>query len=210
MEHIVKKLNSDILSNWKFTYDGYYWVNPSYSFKLIKSDTDGTYMVFIEGAPIGTTPPPIGTNSDLLRLIEDNFADYLTHSLSDKNFISNQAQFEYIYTVVDEYFSFDKKLDIKLVPSNQGFQLVPNNEYSYTILGGVEVGFKVKYIDKSSNEVTGEIYCNPDCICTEYLIKYFDCKEIKSVSSLNKDGSLDPFFGIGIPKVVKNKKRNSI
>lgn len=220
MEHIIKKLSRDLLEEWGFEYDGYYWVHRNYLFKLINSNVPNTYMVFIEGAGIGQTPPPVETNSGLLQLIMAFSEKFIQEQLKDQKFISPQSQGQALAKALSDYLQFDQNLRMRLVLGAMGQGgLVPDNEYTHTLLSGYECEFKVylnqvstlgpgvKGINKPTNR-TETIYYNPECISYQFLESLFPGHIISKVEvvSTSNDGSdtVTPFFGCGLPKYKDN------
>lgn len=217
MEHIIKKLTRELLESWQFTYDGYYWVHENYPFKLINSNKPNTYMVFIEGAGIGQTPPPVETNSGLINLIMAFSESFIQKQLKDQKFLSPQAQGQALAKAMSDYLQFDQNIRMRLVLGAMGQGgLVPDNEYTHTLLSGLECEFKILFTQSLSlgNGVKGIgtvksdeeiIYYNPECISYLFLESLFPNKTISKVLIKSTDKSTGEdtwtsFFGCGLPK----------
>lgn len=195
MEKIISKLNSDLIKSLGFDFDGYYYIYPKCPILKLVATAEDAFLVEIEGAAVGQNPPPITTNTQLYQLLVTLFGWYLENSLKNRlTPLTEENQEEELNRYMTEYFAFDSKLKFKF--TGQG--LIPSDEYTYTVMSGIEVEFKV-YFDFEMKEFES-LSINPDCISYNYLKKRFD-KSPKAVKVIQKDGLEYPFFGMGIPMI---------
>lgn len=204
MDKIIKKLNSEFLESWGFTFDGVNWIHKNYTFSLTASNKEGTYMVNIPNAEIGQTPPPINSNTGLINLIMVDSVNYIRGFMEGKKFISQTAQGESMAKAMSDYLKFDQKLSFRLVSDQFGrMGLHPDNEYTHTMMSGLECEFRVtmySYNDPE-DEFTELIYFNPECISYNFLSQLFYKNEIKKVEIHDVTNDVwTPYFGTGLPK----------
>lgn len=213
MEHIIKKLDRNLLTDWGFTYDGSYWIHKNYAFKLqltkAKLTTGEEVDVYGLTAPeIGLVKPIIVNNNGILfQIIVQEFNNYIHKKLKDSKFLNNTAKLNSIKSAKEEYFSFDSDLDMVIqntpVANQVQLSLVPNNEYTHTLLSGIECNFKIDL--KSESELKSEIlYYNPTCISYQFIKSKFPNYDIVGVFILDRDNNWEPFYGSGIPKIEDN------
>lgn len=200
MEHIIKPLDSKLLGSWGFEFDGYYWLKQHVPFKLTASNKPNTYMVVLENASPGQTPPPIETNSQLLQMLCQTIGLYIHHKLKDQNFISPKLHGMAVAKAASEFFQFDQNLKFRLSPAPGGLGLSPDNEYTETIMGGLEVEFIVEWSDGTEEYM----YYSPTAISFNFLKSLKNSEvEPKMVWVTEVDGSRTPFFGCGMPKIIE-------
>lgn len=206
MERIVKTLSNEILTEWGFHFDGFYWIKSDLPIKLQKGN-DGKYIVQIENVPIGQNPPPIDTNSKLIQLILAFAGNYIQMKVKDKKFLNQKAQGMAIANALSEFMNFDKNIRMRLSMGNMGQGgLTPDNEYTHTLISGIELEFHVIHENKENGPALDVIYYNPECISYNFLRSLFNDDEIKSVSVIGIDEKGEkvetPFFGCGLPKMM--------
>jgi len=212
MDKIIKKLNAEFLESWGFTFDGANWIHQNYSFKLAASNKEGTYMVIIPDAEIGQTPPPIESNTGLINLIMANSVDYIRKFMDGKKFISQTAQGEALAKAMSDYVGFDKNLSFRLIGDQFGrMGLHPDNEYTHTLMSGLECEFRITLVSDDDPEVesTDLVYFNPECISYNFLSNLFPDCEIRKVEihDINND-IWTPYFGTGLPKFNDRNEDN--
>lgn len=205
MEPIIKPLNSDLLTKFGFTYDGYYWNNPMVPFRLVKADKEGTYMVDIENAPIGSTPPPISSNSQLLQLFMKTVPAYFEVMFTQMKMDPATAMPWMFQSMLNRFMKFDESLDIKVVVQKvgDGIALVAGNEVTHTLITGIQCEFDVDLADVHTDEITHErIFINPECMSYDYLNSIIpEGKVVLAVKiMLNESGEFVPFYGVGYHK----------
>lgn len=207
MKKIISKLTRELLEEWGFTYDGYYWVHFNYPFKLITANKPNTYMVEIEGAGIGQNPPPIETNSQLLQLIMNFSGLYLQSRMKDQQFLNQNIAGQFMAKTISEFLSFDKNLSFRLMMSAMGQgNLAPDNEYTHTLISGYECEFEVSMVDSDGDKRVETIYYNPECISYPFVSSLFEDCEVTSISIVSRidtEVEVTPFFGCGLPKVME-------
>lgn len=197
MEHIIKPLNSDLFTKWGFKFDGYYWTREYCPFKLCASNKDGVYMVILDQAKPGQTPPPISNNGQLLQLLAQVSGLYIHEHMKDQTFFNAKAQGEYMAKLMSDYFQFDQNLKFRLSPAPGGLGLEPDNEYTATLMSGNESTFKVKWSD-GTEEL---LYYH----CT--VVSYSFLRDLKGMAPemvwvISSEGEETPFFGCGLPRLV--------
>lgn len=195
MNKIIVPLNDDVLLKFGFTFDGYYWIHPNAPFKLVLSNQENTYMVEIPGADIGSTPPPIKSNHQLLMMMTQLAGPYLQQSIEPiAQVMEPQQLIEEVQNIVERYFNFqDDKLKMVAMINPTGIELKPGNEITLTIISGVQMRFLVYFKDDTDEE----IFYNPGCISYPFIKSLFPDKEPKSVDVMTSNG-WQAFFGVGI------------
>lgn len=207
MEHIIKALNQQLLQDWGFTYDGFYWLHKNFIFKLQNTNKEGTYLAEIEGVPAGQNPPPLSNNSHLMQLIIQTAQVYIQNELKNKTFLNASAQGKAIAEIVSNYLDFEPRLHFRLAPdpSGMGMGLMPEDEFTYTLISGYECEFRVVYESKEGGLSTEILYYNPECISYGFLKQLHEDAEPVKVHIVGKDKEgneeLTSFFGCGIPKL---------
>lgn len=204
MKRVIRDLNREILIEWGFDYDGYYWVHPNYPFKLINSDTEGTYMVHVDDAPLGTTPEPVSNTSTLLNLVMAVSTIYVGSRI-DQESTDIDTQVPKITELLKEYLSFDEDLLFKFVVGENGQGgITPGNEYTYTLLSGLEDDFVVG-MEKFGSGVQEyrNVFCARECMCLRYLQDLFPghiiiSVEMKNIDMLAEENPFEPFYGSGL------------
>lgn len=194
MEKVIKDLTADVLMDLGFSYDGYYWGSPNVPFKLQSADQG--YTVFIE-IPGAETPPPVMTNSDLLRLMCSVSTVYLQKELNGFNPSSAEMAKFHLNQLILKYFNFNPSSSYKMaaILGPQGIGITPANEFTFTVLNGVQCEFKV-YLSGDKLET---VYIHPECMSGRYLKELFPDDEIDRVEVLS-EGGYEPFFGCGMHK----------
>jgi len=195
MDKPIVLLNDEVLTQFGFTFDGYYWVSPNIPFKLVLSNQDNTYMVEIPGADIGQTPPPIKTNHQLLLYMSQMAGGYLQQCIEPiAQVMEPQQLVEEVQNILSRYYNFqDERLKMVGVLNPTGIEVRPANEYTLTIQSGVQMRFLV-YFEGDTEE---EIFFNPACISYPFIKSLFPDREPSAVDVMTSDG-WQAFFGVGI------------
>lgn len=195
MNKIIVPLNDEILTKFGFTYDGYYWVSPNVPFRLVLSNQENTYMVDIPEADIEMTPPPIKSNHQLLLLMTQMAGAYLQRSIEPLVDVMDPQQFiEEVQEIIKRYYNFqDDRLKMIASISPTGVEMKPANEYTLTVISGIQMQFNVIF-DDDTEEV---IYYNPGCISYPFIKTLFPDKTPKSLQVMTSNG-WQLFFGVGI------------
>lgn len=192
MEHIIKELNSELLQSWNFKFDGSRWNNKYVPLSLQK--TESGYLPVLDGAP---EMQCITTNSQLLRILSQLLPYYVMQH-SEEQCLNQEAEMERVTKLISEYFDFDSELkfSMHLDSAGQG-ALEPANEYTLTILSGIEASILVTH-QHGDEIIVDEIYYSPVSISYKMLKKLFNNDAILTVQIRNNDGTLVPFFGVGL------------
>lgn len=198
MDHIIKKLDSKILQAWGFNYDLAYWTHPNYKFKL-QLGNDG-YTVFIMTGIDQANTLNIHSNGELFGLITQQFQPYLNTKLSESKFLNQESQLKFINETIKQYFSFDENISMALQISPVGLGLMPNNEYTHTLISGLECIFKIILKNKSGEVTEDTLYYHPNCISYGFLKELYPDCEIEAVKIQAVDDNWEPFYGTGIPR----------
>jgi hypothetical protein len=216
-KNVNPTLNSDLLAKAGFNFDGYYYVNPSCPVRLNKVEA-GYAISFIDpnGPPIEDT---ISNYCDLIALMMKTVQQVIQVQSVGKTFANTQEQVQFIADVVKKYFKFDKHINLVILHSPMGLQIIPNNEYTYTVINGDIRNFKV-YYEWQSGEVVSknsiELEISAQCISWPFLMTFIT----KSLEGFNKEsdkltitgvymineGAEIPFYGMGIPTVHQNQE----
>jgi len=192
MDHIIKDLDSNLLQQWGFEFDGANWTHKNYPFSLT-STNDGYLPVLKDGS---SDLHPIKSATALLQLIV-RVAPYYLQLHSDTQLLNKEAELQRLANLLQDYFKFDPnlKFGMHLDPSGNG-ALGPANAYTLTLLNGSEATFKVTHGTKSKI-VEDIVYLHPTAMGYPVLKKMFN-DEIISVKIECSNGEWEPFFGVGI------------
>lgn len=200
MERIIKELNSEILESLNYSFDGFYWVHPVNPIKLQSTDVEGTYIVILDGGDITNNPDPVKSNTDLLRLIVALVQPYIQAHMQNASMNNIPVDSMFLTNILKQYFDFrDERIKFRVGFSQVGLNLAPENEFTFTLLEGLQCEFKVIYSKGPDSEnIVEAIYTHPQCMSTRYLKSLFgDDIVIKQLSVLSEDG-FEPFYGIGL------------
>lgn len=204
-------LDTDVLRRAGFAFDGYYYNNPNCPIQFHKTD-EGYFPSFTD--PNGPPVERVGIKdySALIRIMA-NALPIKIGKLMQAKYANQQQANEVLNQKIREYWSFDPELQFTILGGPQGMQIIPNNEYSFSLLNGEILEFDVRYqqvidkVDQPEAHIT--IETNPQCICWNYI-----CAVLTEV--LGKDADfrvlyvnvvepeskiLVPFFGAGMPRV---------
>jgi hypothetical protein len=110
---------------------------------------------------------------------------------------------------VHDWFGNDKDLQFIVVANPQGIAVIPNDEYTFSVVNGSIHKFIVRYDMNGTQMDDVTIECSPQCISWPFMINYIkEVREIPEEDNLKivnckiiTDNTENPFFGIGIPKV---------
>lgn len=212
-------LNSDLLDKVGFKFDGYYYVNPLCALRL--NSNNGAYSVSFEDPAAPQINQTISTYCELIELMLNTIHFTIDKAATGKNFVSPEEQVKFVAEVIKKYFAFDKNLNFCMMAGPAGMQLLPNNEYTYSVTNGGIKNFKVYYevihpnaVDESEALERGEIELEiaAQCISWPFLMKFIPT-EIEGFSEGDKikivkvrlvaDDKEIPFFGMGIPTIHK-------
>lgn len=202
-----KPLTSDLMEKCGFVFDGYYYVSCFCPVKFNK--VDGGFTPSVDANLPQLQSMVISSYSEFLRMIASAMELYLRKKLTGMNFISKESELKFISESIKDYWKFDKELQFAMAITPVGIQLVPVNEYTFSLMEGLIRKFIVYWKYADSDEVHNtEFECHPQCICKEYLtsVIFNDAGSDKSiviggVDIFNSDSnSYENFFGVGIPK----------
>jgi hypothetical protein len=198
---INQKLSQQFLTSHGVEFNGMNFVIKGTDIKLISTDDESTFMVNIPNLPLNIQQPkPISTYSELIRLMLDTLPAYLTKGKDMKT----KEELEASASAIVQAFSFDPEIKVVFALSPMGVQIVPGNEYTFTLIQATEMEFKVFYTI-SGEEHEDEFSISPECVSTHYLKSYLarlhnidqNVIEISSVS-IKVNDAYEVFVGSGL------------
>lgn len=202
---INQELTREFLQSHGIHFDGAFWVNDKCPFRLTATDVPNNWLVTIPELPVGVQQPePIRDYKGLMYLYLAVLPGYIGKSQQGKNFLSENAKVQNFIELMNGFFSFDKNLSFSLNITQMGVQVLPNNEYTHTIMSGNESSFIA--LDHDANTII-EFSIAPECVSYDYvfgLIKKIKPEledyriNLRSILKINDDGSKDLFFGAGL------------
>lgn len=189
MDKIIVPLSSKILEQFKFHYDGRYWVNPLVPFTLIKSKDEEGYDVI---SNVSQMPKKLISNCDTLKLL---LALVNYHLNKNKDVITKDPN--KIASLVEDYFQYGDP-NIKLILDVKDKLIInPANEYTMTLMQGYQCKFKVTGTNQNNETLTEDVYVLPDCMSYRYARYITGFQSITSIEVEATTDNYEPFFGVG-------------
>lgn len=200
VDYMIKPIDRELLIKWGFEYDLAFWTHPSYLFKL--QSIESGYRVLVPTDINESKSFDISSNGQLLQLIAVESNRLIEEKLKDSKFLNKDAQLKFIVDTIHDIFSFDDRLAFQLQVTPMGLQLTPNNEYTYTLLRGIECTFRVTLL-KDENVKFDSFSAAPECVSYRYLKTLYPDYVVNLVEIQLTDDNWEPFFGVGINIVDK-------
>lgn len=220
-KNLNPELTPELLEKSGFKFDGYYYANEKIPVKIMKSDNEG-YEVVMPDEITRKLDINLRTYGDFMNFMMRGLEGYLASNIEQvdqSKFINPSAANRYLANLVREYFSFDENLDFIIQVSPQGAGVIPNNEYTFSLINNTFCDFVVSYGIKDSEEGwvnTIELEVAPQCISWPFLINYIseikdiDVRTIKICSVTFRQGDEEiPFFGMGIQKLSRKTEEST-
>ena len=193
----IVNLNDEEILKLGFTQNGENFIGKRFPIVLKKNQEGSGYLVewsFTAPQSIkeATPPPPIQTNSELIRVII-TLSPILISEFKPKA-ISMEEKGKEIFDYAKSLVEFEDK-DIILYPNfNQinGFIYVPGNYKSFTLITGYERKMRVVFEDGSEET----LYTNPQAISYKFLVELFKKSPAKVTVFSEDETSEEPYFGL--------------
>lgn len=193
----IVKLNDEEIVRLGMEKSGDSFISKKYPIIISKNKSGEGYVVnwsFIAPQSIKeiTPPPPITTNSDLIRIII-TLSPILISEFKPTQLMSEEEAGKEIYEYAKSLVEFDDK-DIVFYPnfSKDGFMYVPGNYKSLTLLTNYERKLKIVF-DDESEEI---IYTNPQAIGYKFIKDIFKKTPSKVIIYSKDENTEEPYFGI--------------
>lgn len=202
MTKIILPLTREFLESHDFRYEGVNYKHNKSEVELTESNESGTWMVTIPNLPTDIPQPtPLRDYTDLFRLLLSVMGGFIEDKQKGIEFINEQVKLKNISDLMAEYFDFDENIKLKLNITQNGIQIAPNNEYTFTLAGGNEFEFKLTY--SLGNKVKELIfYSSPEVISTYYLNKLMKLNSIENYElgklEVKINDAWELFYGSGI------------
>lgn len=204
-----KNLTGILLTDLGFQMNGAQFDNSFFGFNLIITNQTGKYLIQIPGMSDQNQMEPIGTYAELVRTIYGMLNPYLQREMpKHAPFLSHNLESQKLLELVASYFRFDNNLSFIIEGGPHGLQIVPNNEYTYTLMSGNIQKFKVSYYWNTGKTSSGsdeyEFEIDPSCICHSYLKDVLSKETLRGIDHIITDVKIwdgkywTPFFGEGI------------
>jgi hypothetical protein len=206
-------LTTEMLKSCGFIFDGFYYVNPDCVIRF-NPEGDGFKPSYTEeGAP--RFQVVIKTYSELIKLMHSALQLFLQKQVMNKNFTTDREAQEFVVMELHRYYSFDKELNFSIQFAPGGIMPMANNEYTYSLLDGDIRNFTM-FWKLTPDEVEFrqlEFQTNPQCVSYPFLLQLIVAENpelresetipiISEVQLHSNDGYV-PFFGVGIPKLMR-------
>jgi hypothetical protein len=211
--NINPELNSEVLDKCRLKFDGYYYTNDVVPFQLAKNTEDAGYTPYFKDPGL----PPMKVNltaySDLIAFMHAALQFVIPARIQEKKLEPTEQA---ISKFAKEWWDFDKDLKFILISNEQGLAVMPNDEYTFSLVNGSIKECRVLYKNLAGDMTPKSLLfeCTLQCISWPFLCHYIaqedeeidDNKRVEVESIVFKDNdNWIPFFGMGIPKATMKR-----